>query len=687
MAPELDVDDAGMVPDARETSGATTCLLARYVREHAGEEGLRRVHAAALISAPVEALEDERRWFTYEDKIALFEAAAAVLDDVDVTRRLGESALSLKVGAGVRVVLRTLGSPRVVLSNVARACPKFSTVASMEVLELGRAHAVVSYELRSDKVPHRLDCLYNQGLISVIGPLFGMPPLAVEHPECQVLGAPRCVYRVQWPRRRLIRRRASEAHLIDQSAALAAQLEALQSTAADLVSADDVSEVLARIVARAGVAVSAPRYLLAVRGQDGRLTVRSDGFDSVADAERVAEELLAGRDMGDRALVQTVASAHRDYGVLAAFYDAHSFFGYERGLLAAYARNAAAALDVAAALDEARRRSSETAALLRLANTLAELATPEEVAQQVAEAMQPVMAAQTAIVLLIEQDRIVIRGVAGAPDTATSGLIGTDVVFGDDEPALAWFASPEPRLVHPDTPSAIGRTLLSTLRVDAMLLVPIRRRGKLLGACGAAFAGSPPDSAELLARSLAVADHAAVALDNANLLAHVTHQALHDDLTGVASRLHFEEETERSLARAVRDKTDVSLVFLDLDRFKEINDQHGHPTGDQVLREVARRLRALVRTGDSVGRLGGDEFAVLLWGTGTEEAIAAAERIRCAIEEPIFAHPTVRVSASIGVTTALGGDGSYSELLRRSDTAMYRAKHSGRNTCVAVGAS
>jgi diguanylate cyclase (GGDEF)-like protein len=279
----------------------------------------------------------------------------------------------------------------------------------------------------------------------------------------------------------------------------------------------------------------------------------------------------------------------------------------------------------------------------------------------------------------------VIRGVSGASRATTTKLIGTDVALGGDEKALAWLASPEPRLLRSDTQSAIVRTVLSTLGIDALLLVPIRRRGKLLGASGAGFVGAAPDPAELVNRSLAVADHAAIALDNANLLARVTHQALHDDLTGVASRLHFEEETERSLARAVRDRTDVSLAFLDLDCFKDVNDEHGHTTGDRVLREVARRLRVEVRTGDSVGRLGGDEFAVMLWGAGPEEAIAVAERIRRAIEEPIFAHPTVRVSASIGVATAIAGDGSYSELLRRSDTAMYRAKRAGRNACVAIG--
>ena len=87
----------------------------------------------------------------------------------------------------------------------------------------------------------------------------------------------------------------------------------------------------------------------------------------------------------------------------------------------------------------------------------------------------------------------------------------------------------------------------------------------------------------------------------------------------------------------------------------------------------------MLRAGDFVGRLGGDEFAITLCDTGSEDAMVAAERIRVAIEAPIAAHPSVRVSASIGVTTAVGGAGTYSELLRRSDAAMYEAKRAGRN--------
>jgi diguanylate cyclase (GGDEF)-like protein len=555
----------------------------------------------------------------------------------------------------------------------------------MEVVEMSRNRAVVTYELRSDKQPHRLDCAYNQGLISVIGPLFGLPLLAVDHPECQVLGAPRCVYRVHWPRHRRGRRRAREASLVDQSQALATQLEALQSTAADLVSADDVSEVLDRIVARAGVAVSASRFLLAVHDENEQLIVRADGFTSQEEAEAIAEHLVRGNVRGDRVLSHAVASARRDYGVLAAFYDDHSFFDYERRLLAAYARNAAAALDVAGALDDANRSRAETAVLLQLANDLAELASPEDVAQQVAQAMQPVMAAHSTVVFLLEDEEITVRGLAGAVASSALITIGSHVAVGDDDDVLAWLESPQPFMIHADTSNRVGRKLLAQLAADWFLVVPIRRRNRLLGICGAAFVTEPTNSAELISRSVSVADHAAIALDNASLLARFAFQALHDDLTELPSRRHFEEEAGRSLARAARDDVDVSLVFIDLDGFKAVNDQHGHIVGDQVLCEIARRLQTHVRQGDLVGRLGGDEFGLLLWNCGPDNALPAAERVRLAVEEPIHRNTAIHVSASIGVATAIAGRSQYPELLRRCDDAMYRAKRAGRNVCVVVG--
>src|SRR5436190_17274915 len=105
------------------------CLTASYIRAHAGDAGVTRAHALAGFSFPAADLDDESRWYAYEEKIAFWVAAANVLGDNEVTRHIGETALSHQVGTGLRTLLRTLGSPRVVLSNIAKASAKFSTVA------------------------------------------------------------------------------------------------------------------------------------------------------------------------------------------------------------------------------------------------------------------------------------------------------------------------------------------------------------------------------------------------------------------------------------------------------------------------------------------------------------------------------------------------------------------------------
>ena len=150
-----------------------------------------------------------------------------------------------------------------VLANVSKAAAKFSTVTEMYAEHLGKDFAVIRYRLHDAERAHRADCQLNIGFMRTIGVLFGMPPLTVEHPECQVLGAPECEYVVHWTTGRR-RRRRHDAVLADQVDALEAQLALLQSTTADLVSSDDIDEVLDRIVTSAGRSVSAPGYLLAL---------------------------------------------------------------------------------------------------------------------------------------------------------------------------------------------------------------------------------------------------------------------------------------------------------------------------------------------------------------------------------------------------------------------------------------
>jgi diguanylate cyclase (GGDEF)-like protein len=154
------------------------------------------------------------------------------------------------------------------------------------------------------------------------------------------------------------------------------------------------------------------------------------------------------------------------------------------------------------------------------------------------------------------------------------------------------------------------------------------------------------------------------------------HQALFDGLTELANRTHFHEETAAALARP----GDISLLLIDLDGFKAVNDTLGHAAGDALLMTVADRLRGSVRAGDLAARLGGDEFAVLLRGCTGADAEHTAERIFQAFAVPVeISGISICPNASIGVADAEPGD-DVGSLLRRADLAMYTAKSQGKGT-------
>jgi diguanylate cyclase (GGDEF)-like protein len=159
-------------------------------------------------------------------------------------------------------------------------------------------------------------------------------------------------------------------------------------------------------------------------------------------------------------------------------------------------------------------------------------------------------------------------------------------------------------------------------------------------------------------------------------------QATHDGLTGLLNRCAIFEMLDKELARASREGQALSLLMVDCDGFKQINDTHGHAAGDAVLRELARRMRVAVRTYDSVGRYGGEEFLIVLPGCDGDSAVSQAERIR----ETVAGSPFIAgvrghaVTCSIGATSrTIPSAGDADILLREADLALYRAKGDGRN--------
>jgi diguanylate cyclase (GGDEF)-like protein/PAS domain S-box-containing protein len=160
--------------------------------------------------------------------------------------------------------------------------------------------------------------------------------------------------------------------------------------------------------------------------------------------------------------------------------------------------------------------------------------------------------------------------------------------------------------------------------------------------------------------------------------ARLEHQALHDSLTGLANRDLFMDRMEHALARTDRSDGCHSVIFLDLDGFKAVNDELGHAAGDELLVETARRVRDRVRPGDTVARLGGDEFAVLLEDTDEPLALCVVERIFEELDRPLrLEGKDVTLHASAGVASSSAGRLAADELLRRADEAMYGAKKAG----------
>jgi diguanylate cyclase (GGDEF)-like protein/PAS domain S-box-containing protein len=160
----------------------------------------------------------------------------------------------------------------------------------------------------------------------------------------------------------------------------------------------------------------------------------------------------------------------------------------------------------------------------------------------------------------------------------------------------------------------------------------------------------------------------------------LNHRALHDPLTGLANRVLLLDRLEHALARARRHPSHLAVLYLDLDRFKTVNDNLGHEVGDRLLGVVARRLQDTMRPSDSVARLGGDEFAAVLPDLhDADEALRIADRVLAAIAEPVdLGEGALVITASIGVAAAGTGEASAAELLRRADFAMYAAKDRGR---------
>ncbi|ADH85737.1 GGDEF domain-containing protein [Desulfurivibrio alkaliphilus] len=184
----------------------------------------------------------------------------------------------------------------------------------------------------------------------------------------------------------------------------------------------------------------------------------------------------------------------------------------------------------------------------------------------------------------------------------------------------------------------------------------------------------------------AVAHNLAVALERARLFENVRKEAMHDGLTGIYNRRFFLECAERELHKCQRGSNSLSLLFIDIDHFKDVNDNFGHVFGDQVLRQLAKILQCGIRQSDIPARYGGEEFVVLLPDTNGEAACCLAEKLRSKVAEDLVATPPHEQPKTINLTVGVASypeDGkTVIDLLRVADRRLYKGKEEGRNRVV-----
>ncbi len=216
---------------------------------------------------------------------------------------------------------------------------------------------------------------------------------------------------------------------------------------------------------------------------------------------------------------------------------------------------------------------------------------------------------------------------------------------------------------------------------EEVLGLPLRLDGRVVGGIWV-LPGGQSLTPEEVRRAELVATQAELAMINAERFVQARERAFVDDVTGLYNARYLLSALDRELSRAARAHGELSVLFLDLDRFKNVNDQHGHLVGSRVLLELGQLLLAQIRAIDTVGRYGGDEFTILLVDTAHERAIEVAERIRHAVEEATFGGDRgleLGLTLSIGVASyPMNGDTS-ELLLDLSDKAMYLGKALGRN--------
>jgi diguanylate cyclase (GGDEF)-like protein/PAS domain S-box-containing protein len=348
--------------------------------------------------------------------------------------------------------------------------------------------------------------------------------------------------------------------------------------------------------------------------------------------------------------------------------------------LSAFANQAGLALENAQLYETAKQRAKEADILQKVAKVVNSSLNQQEIFAIILEQLERVIEFDSAAIMLKNDDGSEIVGGRGFEDL--NAVLGIQFPNNDTTPNTIVLTTREP-LIMEDAPAQYEEfSKLPHRGIHGWMGVPLTIQDRVIGLLSMDSKQTGHFTNEHARLAAAFASQVAITIENARLFQETQRLAITDPLTKCYNRRYFFDQADREKDRSNRFDRPLSLIMLDLDHFKSINDSLGHRAGDQVLTNVVKIIQSELRTIDVLGRYGGEEFSILLPETSGEKAMAAAERIRKTIESRSMNidRVSIHITASLGVAVyAPPEEVTIDELLDRADQAMYIAKRSGRN--------
>ncbi|MFQ5695766.1 MAG: diguanylate cyclase [Terriglobia bacterium] len=339
---------------------------------------------------------------------------------------------------------------------------------------------------------------------------------------------------------------------------------------------------------------------------------------------------------------------------------------------------------------ELRKRMEEFAVVHDMAKALTSTLHLDQVLKTIMEKVQELLGPDTWSLLLVDEktDELYFQVATGqAADTLK------DLRLKMGEGIAGWVAKMgEATIVKDVSKDARFKSTVdqrTRARTESLICVPVRSKERVLGVIELVnYLGGRKFVVEDLVLLQAMADYAAIALENAMHVQRIHELTITDDSTTLYNARHLNFVVDTEIYRSNRYNYEFSVIFLDLDHFKGVNDTYGHLIGTKLLREVAELIRSSLRLIDYAFRYGGDEFVVLLPQTGKESASVVAWRLHKKINEKRFLQEeklNLQLTASIGLATYPGDATAKRDLIRLADEAMYLVKNASRNSVAAAG--